>query len=185
LGLVQLLAAVVPAIVAFAFQGQVAAAILGGSSSSLGLPQVLTPGVVGAFVLFFALGYLLYSALYAAAGSLVSRMEDVNNVVAPMSLFGMIGYFVSVYVSSGLIPADAGWVIALSYVPFVSPYLMFSRVIAGQAGPVEVAAAAAILVASIVVMLWLAGRVYSAGVLMYGQAPSFRRLVGTAFGRRG
>jgi ABC-2 type transport system permease protein len=185
LGLVQLLAAAIPAIVAFVLQGRIAEAILGGTSSSLELPEVLTPGVVVAFVVFFALGYLLYSALYAAAGSLVSRMEDVNNVVAPLSLFGMIGYFVAVYVSSGLIPGDAAWVIALSYVPFVSPYLMFSRVVAGQAGAGEVIVAAAILAASVVVMLWLAARVYSAGVLMYGQAPSFRRLLVTAFGRRG
>ena len=46
------------------------------------------------------------------------------------------------------------------------------------------ALAAAILVVSIVVMLWLAARVYAAGVLMYGQSPSFRRLIVTAFGRR-
>jgi ABC-2 type transport system permease protein len=112
-------------------------------------------------------------------------MEDVNNVVAPMSMIGVVGYLVAIYVSTGLLPADAAWVAALSYVPFISPYLMLSRVIAGQAGLPEVAVAAAILVVSIVVMLWLAARVYSAGVLMYGQAPSLRRLLLTAFGRRG
>jgi ABC-2 type transport system permease protein len=184
LGLVQLLAAAIPAIVAFALQGPIAQAILGAPPSALELPQVLTPGVIGAFVLFFILGYLLYSVLYAAAGSLVSRMEDVNNVVAPMSMIGVVGYLIAIYVSIGLLPADAAWVTALSYVPFVSPYLMLSRVIAGQAGLPEVALAAAILVVSIIVMLWLAARVYSAGVLMYGQQPSIRRLVATAFGRR-
>lgn len=184
LGLVQLLAAAVPAVVAFVLQGRIAAAILGGTASGIELPQVLTPATIAAFIIFFVLGYLLYAAIYAAAGSLVSRMEDVNNVVAPMSLFGMVGYFVSVYLLSGLIPGDAGWVVALSYVPFVSPYLMFSRVMAGQAGPLEVLLAAAILAVSVVVMVWLAGRVYSAGVLMYGQTPSFRRLLVTAFGRR-
>jgi ABC-2 type transport system permease protein len=184
LGLLQLLAAVIPAIVAFALQGPISQAVLGAPPSALELPQVLTPGVIGAFVVFFVLGYLLYAVLYAAAGSLVSRMEDVNNVVAPMSMIGVVGYLVAIYVSTGLLPADAAWVAALSYVPFVSPYLMLSRVIAGQAGLPEVALAAAILVVSIVVMLWLAARVYSAGVLMYGQAPSFRRLLVTAFGRR-
>jgi len=184
LGLLQLLAAAIPAIVAFALQGPIAQAVLGAPPSALELPQVLTPGVVGAFVVFFILGYLLYAVLYAAAGSLVSRMEDVNNVVAPMSMIGVVGYLVAIYVSTGLLPADAAWVTALSYVPFISPYLMLSRVIAGQAGLPEVALAAAILVVSIVVMLWLAARVYSAGVLMYGQAPSFRRLLVTAFGRR-
>jgi len=77
-----------------------------------------------------------------------------------------------------------GWVVALSYFPFTSPYVMLSRVIAGEAGVLDVAIAAAILAATIVVALWAAGRVYSAGVLMYGQTPSIRRLVVTAFGRR-
>ncbi|HYN48174.1 MAG TPA: ABC transporter permease [Candidatus Nanopelagicales bacterium] len=185
LGIVQLLAAAVPALVAFVLQGRIAEIVLGAPPSDLELPQVLTAGVAGAFLVFFVLGYLLYAVLYAAAGSLVSRMEDVNNVVAPMSLIGTLGYLVAIYVSMGLLPADATWVAVLSYVPFISPYLMVSRVIAGQAGLPEVALAAAILVVSIVVLLWLAARVYAAGVLMYGQSPSFRRLIVTAFGRRG
>jgi len=184
LGIVQLLAAAIPALVAFVLQGRIAEIVLGAPPSDLDLPQVLTAGVAGAFVVFFVLGYLLYAVLYAAAGSLVSRMEDVSNVVAPMSMIGTLGYLVAIYVSMGLLPADATWVALLSYVPFISPYLMVSRVIAGQAGLPEVALAAAILVVSIVVMLWLAARVYAAGVLMYGQSPSFRRLIVTAFGRR-
>jgi ABC-2 type transport system permease protein len=184
LGIVQLLAAAIPALVAFVLQGRIAEIVLGAPPSDLDLPQVLTAGVAGAFVVFFVLGYLLYAVLYAAAGSLVSRMEDVSNVVAPMSMIGTLGYLVAIYVSMGLLPADATWVALLSYVPFISPYLMVSRVIAGQAGLPEVALAAAILVVSIVVMLWLAARVYAAGVLMYGQSPSFRRLIVTAYGRR-
>ena len=183
LGLVQLLAAAVPAFLALALQGVIAEAILGAPPSTLELPQSLTPGVLGAFLVFFVLGYLLYSTLYAAAGSMVSRMEDVNNVVAPMSLIGTLAYLVGVYATLGLIPVDAIWVIFLSYFPFTSPYVMLSRVIAGEAGAPEVALAAGILVVSIFICLWAAARVYSAGVLMYGQAPSFRRLLGMAFGR--
>ena len=62
---------------------------------------------------------------------------------------------------------------------------MLSRVIAGRRrGCPRWRSPRRILVVSIVVMLWLAARVYSAGVLMYGQSPSFRRLVVTAFGPR-
>jgi len=184
LGIVQLLAAVIPGLLAFILQGRIAEIVLGAPPSDLELPQVITPLVFGSFVIFFVLGYLLYAMLYAAAGSLVSRMEDVNNVVAPMSMIGVVGYLIAIYVSVGVIDAEAQWVSLLSYVPFISPYLMMSRVIAGDAGAAEVALAAAILVVSIIAMLWLAARVYSAGVLMYGQAPSFRRLVVTAFGPR-
>ncbi len=181
LGLVQYVAAFVPAVLALLFSDQIAALVLGGDAASWKLPEGLTPGVLGAFAVFFVLGFLLYAVLYAAAGSLVSRMEDVNNVVAPMSLLGVAGYLVAVYAASGLIPADAGWVVALSFFPLASPYLMLSRVIVGQAGLVDVAVASGILVVTIVGVLWLAARVYEAGVLMYGQRPSVRTMFRLAF----
>ncbi len=183
LGLVQLAAAVFPALIAFALSGVIAEAVLGTPSSDLSVPQVLTPDVIVVFSVFFVLGYLLYATLYAAAGAMVSRMEDVNTIVAPMSLIGTAAYLVAVYASIGIVPVDAAWVTLLAYVPFTSPFLMLSLYIGGQVGPPEVALAAAILVVSIVVALWVAARVYAAGVLLYGQAPSFRRMFAMAFGR--
>ena len=183
LGLVQLAAAVLPAMIAFALTGPIAEVILGAPPSELELPQVLTPDVLAVFALFFVLGYLLYSTLYAAAGSMVSRMEDVNSIVAPMSMIGTVAYLVAVYASIGLVPMDAAWVTLLAYVPFTSPFLMLSLYIGGQVGPAEVTLAAAILVVSIIVALWAAARVYSAGVLLYGQTPGFRRMLSMAFGR--
>ena len=184
LGLVQLLAAALPAAVALALQGRIAEAVFGSPASALELPQALTLGIVVVFVVFFVLGYLLYATLYAAAGSMVSRMEDVNNVVAPMSVVGSLAYIVGAYATIGIIPADALPVVVLSFLPFTSPYVMLSRVIGGQAGAVDVVIAAVLLVVSIVVALWAAARVYSAGILTFGQAPGFRRLLVTAFGRQ-
>jgi ABC-2 type transport system permease protein len=183
LGLIQLAAAVFPALIAFALQGVIAEAILGAPPSELALPAGLTPDVLAVFAVFFVLGYLLYAALYAAAGAMVSRMEDVNSIVAPMSLIGTGAYLIAIYASIGIVPVDAPWVTVLAYFPFTSPFLMLSLYISGEMGVENVAIAAAILAVSIVAALWVAGRVYSAGVLMYGQSPSFRRLLVTAFGR--
>ena len=158
-----------------------------GESAAAAAPSAsgLTPEILGAFAVLFVLGFLLYAVLYAAAGSLVSRMEDINSVVAPMTLVGMVGYFIAVYTSSGLIPADAGWVVVLSYVPFLSPYLMLSRVTTGLAGPVDLALASGLLIVAIVICLWVAARIYAAGVLTYGQKPSARALFTAAFAHRG
>jgi ABC-2 type transport system permease protein len=188
LGLVQYFAAVIPAIVVLLLQDRISQGLLGGpASSGSGIDlggMGITPGVFLAFGIFFILGYTLYATLYAAAGSLVSRMEDVSSVVLPMTMLGMVGYLVAVYAASGLIPIEAGWVVALSFVPFMSPYLMLSRLMAGTAGASDVVIAVLILLASIVVALWVAARVYGAGVLMYGQKASFRLFVRTAFRRR-
>lgn len=183
LGVVQLLAAVLPAIVAIALQEPIAEALLGMPWAALELGQALTLPVIAVFVLFFVLGYLLYSALFAAAGAMVSRLEDVDNISAPMSIAMTIAYVAAMWVAVGIVPPDAIWVTAISYIPFTSPFTMLSLFVTGDAGLVEVALAAAILAISIPVVLWVAGRLYSAGVLMYGQAPSFRKTLVTAFGR--
>ncbi len=183
LGLTQYAAAAVPAGIALMFQDQIASLFLGSSSASTAAASpaaTLTPGLLVTFGVLFVLGFLLYAVLYAAAGSLVSRMEDINSVVAPMTLVGAAGYFVAVYTATGLIPADASWVVILSYVPFVSPYLMLSRVAAGTAAPIDVVVASALLVVTIAAALWVAARVYAAGVLTYGQKVGPRAFVAAA-----
>ena len=186
LGLTQYAIAIVPAAITLMLQDRIAAIVLG-ESAAAAAPSAsgLTPEILASFAVLFVLGFLLYAVLYAAAGSLVSRMEDINSVVAPMTLVGMVGYFIAVYTSSGLIPGDSGWVIVLSYVPFLSPYLMLSRVTTGLAGPLDLALASGLLIVAIVVCLWVAARIYAAGVLTYGQKPSARALFTAAFAHRG
>ena len=154
-------------------QGQVAALVFG-DAAGVTLPSGLTPSILIAFSVFFVLGFLLYAVLFAAAGSLVSRQEDVSQMVAPMTLVVCGAYLVAMYASLGSIDIHAPWVVILSWLPFLSPYLMLSRLNAATVGPLEVAIAVLLLAATIVFMTWVAARIYAAGVLMYGQKPSLR-----------
>jgi len=135
----------------------------------------LTPEVLVVFVLFFALGFALYALIYAAAGSLVSRQEDVQQVVTPLTFIAMGGYLAATFATSA--GSSALWVVFLSYFPFTSPYVMLVRMVDGTAQPWEPLIAIAILVPTVMLMLVVATRVYSAGVLMYGQRPTLRTLV--------
>ena len=166
-------AALLAAGIALLAQGQVASFILG-EAGGTALPSGLSPAVLVTFAVFFVLGFLLYAVLFAAAGSLVSRQEDVSSMATPMTFIVCGAYLVALYASLGSIDIHAPWVVALSWVPFTSPYLMLSRLNAGSAGAVEVVLAAVLLAAAIVLMTWLAARIYAAGVLMYGQGPSVR-----------
>ena len=74
------------------------------------------------------------------------------------------------------IPIDAPIVVILSFVPLFSPYLMLTRYGLGAATPAEVLVAVALLLVTIPLALWLAARIYRAGVLMYGQPPTPRTL---------
>ena len=123
------------------------------------------------------LGFLLFAVLYAAAGSLVSRQEDVNSIVMPMTLIATAGYIIGVYASIGLLDIKAGWIVALSQVPFVSPFMMLGRITSGQAMIWEVVLSVTLLVVTIIGALWLAARVYAAGVLLYGQRPGVKAIL--------
>jgi len=134
----------------------------------------LSPTVLVAFMVLFILGFLLYSLLYAALGSLVSRQEDVQSATSPLMTLIMIGYFMSVF---GLQAIDETWVKVASFLPFFSPYMMLARVSTGRVEIWEFGLAVVLLVASIVVALFVAARIYSAGVLLYGQRVGLRQLL--------
>jgi ABC-2 type transport system permease protein len=166
----------VPTLLALAFQGQIAAALLGGQASSIDFGAGLSIPLLLTFGVMLILGFAVYASLYAGAASLVSRQEDINQIVAPLTIVSIVGYLVSTYAGTGLIPIDAPIVVILSFIPLFSPYLMLTRLALGTAGPIEVLVAMALLVVTIPLALWLAARLYRSGVLMYGQSPSPRTL---------
>lgn len=176
LAIVQYVAVFVPAAAAILLQDRIASLILGGSAS-LDLPAGLTVPILVAFGIFFVLGFALYATLFAGVASLVSRQEDISQLITPLVLVSTAGYMVAVYASSGLIPIDSLPVVLLSYVPLVSPYLMMTRLTMATVAPWEPVVAVLILLLTIAGALWLAGRLYAAGVLMYGQKPGFRTLL--------
>ena len=172
----QYAAVVLAGVVALLVQGPVADTILGTAGTATELPEGLTIGLLLFFGIYGVLGFLIYATLYAAAGSLVSRMEDINAAVMPMTLVSTGGYLIGVYAAMGLLDIQSGWVTALSQVPFVSPFMMIGRVASGAAEPWEIVLSIALLLASIVAALWIAARIYRAGVLLYGQRPGIRAI---------
>jgi ABC-2 type transport system permease protein len=181
--LLQLGAVLVTSAIAIAAEGRIATLVLG-DSAAVRLPSGLEPTLLVALAVFFVLGFLLYAVLFAAAGSLVSRQEEVSQVITPMTLLVSGAYLIALYSSLGAIEADASWVVALSWVPFMSPYLMLSRLNAGAVGPLEVAIAASLMALTIVVVAWIASRIYAAGVLRYGQRASLGGLWSAVRGAR-
>jgi len=178
-GLTQLAAIVLPAAAVVVLQGPLARLVLGENANDTPLAG-LTPGILVAFVAFFLLGFVLTALVYAAAGSLVSRQEDVQQVALPMLMLSFAAYFAAFFASGA---PGAAWVAPLSWVPFFSPYLMLTRLVTGSVPPWELALAVGLLVAAILVALVAAARIYTAGVLLYGQRPTLTGVVRAA--RRG
>lgn len=122
-------------------------------------------------IVFFVLGYLLYATLAAMLGSLVSRVEDVGQMIMPMIFLIMIAFFIAMF---GLTTPDSTLVYISSFIPFFSPMLMFMRV--GMLGvPIwELILSIGLLVGSIALLGILGARVYKGGVLMYGRSNSLK-----------
>ncbi len=175
-GLTQLAAIVLPAAAVVGFQGPLARLVLGDTADSTPLAG-LTPGILAGFVAFFLLGFVLTAFAYAAAGSLVSRQEDVQQVALPMLMLSFVAYFAAFFAGGA---PGAAWVAPLSWVPFFSPYVMLTRLVMGSVPPGELALAIGLLAAACLVALAAAARIYAAGVLLYGQRPTLAGVVRAA-----
>jgi ABC-2 type transport system permease protein len=158
-------------------QAPIRSAVLGGSAGAAGPPAGLSPVVFAAFIVLFLLGFILYALLYAALGSLVSRQEDIQSATSPLMMVIMAGYFIAIFALSAI---NETWVVMLSYVPFFTPYLMLARVSIGHVEWWEFSLAIGIMLATIGVALFLAARIYSAGVLLYGQRVGLRQVLKAA-----
>lgn len=174
-GLVQYVAILIPALVTLLLQDRIAALVLGSSGGVDLSLAALTPGLLAAYGGFWIMGFILYALVYAAAGSLVSRAEDLQVLALPLSLIAIGGYFQAVMALSGGI---SPLVRISSYIPFWSPFVMLTRLTVGHVEPWELVLSFGLLAASIPIVAVIAVRVYSAGVLLYGQRPGARAIVG-------
>ena len=172
-GLTQYLVMILAVAVGFVANGPLSNLLGVAGALPFTLPA-LEPVWVVAFTAFFLLGFVLYATLYAAAGSLVSRVDDVQQAVGPLIYLAMAGYFVSFFAMN--VP-DAGWVRLAAFVPFFSPYLMPARMLLTNVELWEVGLAIVLLAIAVAGAIWIAARVYSAGVLMYGQRIGVRAIL--------
>jgi ABC-2 type transport system permease protein len=121
-------------------------------------------------LLWFLLGFLFYATAYAAVASLVSRQEEVQGAVAPISIFQITGYLL-MYVT--LANPTSPLAIVCSMLPPFAPILMAVRMASSAVPPWQVGLAIALLVASIGGLTWLAGRMYSNAALHLGTRVRF------------
>ncbi len=170
-GLSQYVVIVAAAIIGYIASGPIAEAVgIAAGQAPITLPE-LDPTMILSFGAFFLLGFLLYATLYAAAGSMVSRVEDAQQAAGPLIFLAIAGYFAAF---TGLNEPDAQWVVVLSVIPFFSPYLMPARMLLTSPSPAEVGLALLLLVLTVALALAIASRIYSAGVLLYGQRVGLR-----------
>ncbi|MDR4434596.1 ABC transporter permease [Bacillus tequilensis] len=148
----------------------------GETASSVGgffnLTDVSATTVVYA-VIFFLLGYFLYATLAAFLGSVVSRIEDVQQTITPMTLLVVAGFMIAMF---GLNAPDAGFITVTSFIPFFTPMIMFLRVGMLDIPFWQAATGIGITLLTIVILAVIGARIYKGGVLIYGNSSAFKAI---------
>jgi ABC-2 type transport system permease protein len=126
------------------------------------------------FVVYFLLGYLLYSSIAAALGAMVNSEQELQqlNMILVMPLAACM------FALSTVIPnPDGPPARIISLIPFCSPLIMYLRISLGHPASWEVALSIALMVATICAILWVASRIYRVGILMYGKKPNLPEIL--------
>ncbi|WP_347552376.1 ABC transporter permease [Pseudalkalibacillus hwajinpoensis] len=131
----------------------------------------LSPSLVIYAIVFFILGYLLYATILAMVGSLVSRAEEVQQLILPVQFLIIIAFFIAMF---GLGNPSAPFVTIASYIPFFTPVVMFLRIGMLAVPFWEIAISLSLLIGAIVLFGILGAKVYRGGVLMYGKSSSLK-----------
>ncbi len=123
-------------------------------------------GILLSVVMWFLLGYSLYSVLFAAAGSLVSRQEDVQSVSWIPIVAILPGYFIALVATAD---PETTLVEVASMLPITAPMVMLVRSAALEVPPWQFGVAIASTVVSTIVLIRIAARIYRGGILRSGR----------------
>jgi ABC-2 type transport system permease protein len=147
------------------FAGTIAAAIIAlRLTGDFELPS-LNAATVANLIIWFILGFVLFAMMYAAAGSLASRMEDAQNVAFPLSLVAVVGFFVSI---QALQDPDGTTAVIGTFIPLTAPFVVPVRAALGAIPAWQYAAAVILTIGAIVGLVFVAGRIYAGALLRYG-----------------
>jgi ABC-2 type transport system permease protein len=153
----------------------------------LGLLQLLLIGLVGLFasnavgslefpsgaiatmgvvLVWFVLGFFFYAGLFAVAGSIVTRQEDLQTTMTPLTILIIASFIIGLSATGD---PDSTLAVVASLLPFSSPLVMPTRIVLGDAAPWEVVASLAISVVSTAALIPIATKVYSRALLRPGR----------------
>jgi ABC-2 type transport system permease protein len=130
--------------------------------------------IVGSFIIFFLGGYFIYASMFAAIGSAMGDdYGEGQALVLPVTIPIILAFYVVAFV--GVRNPDSGLMVFASLFPLFSPIVMPFRMAFSPPGW-QIALSLILVVAAAFFFVWLAGRIYRVGILLYGKKVSFKEI---------
>ena len=136
------------------------------------LNSVNFPVMIGSFIFFFLVGYLLYAALFAAIGGAVDSESDTQQFMLPITLPLILSIVMAQFIIRDPDGPVAFW---LSIFPLTSPVIMMIRIPFGVPY-IQVVLSMVLLILGFLGTTWLAAKIYRTGILMYGKKVNYKEL---------
>ncbi len=135
----------------------------------------LEPRLIAAFLVGFVAGYLMYGAIFLALGSMSESIQEAQTLLGPVALVLAMPMML---LTPALDNPNAPIIETASWVPLFTPFLLLIRAPSGLSW-IEIAGQGALMIVAVVVVLWLASRVFKAGVVnqlsmssLFGRKPA-------------
>ncbi|MBP5391764.1 MAG: ABC transporter permease [Bacteroidales bacterium] len=136
------------------------------------LKQMNILGIIGTFLIYFILGYLLYASMFAAVGACVDNQADTQQLLWPITIPLIIGLFIMMSAFQNPNSTIAVWG---SIIPFTSPMVMVARFAYGVPAW-QYILSVALLVGTFLLMGWISGKIYRIGILSYGKKAGWKEI---------
>ena len=146
-----------------------------GAAQARGMGYLVTTHQLAYLVLYFIPGFLLMSSFLAAIGSACNTIKEAQSMAAPLTIMTIVPMMLWWSITQEPMSVLA---ITLSYIPPLTPFVMILRICADPQLPMfEIVLSLVVLWASVIVMIWMSGKIFRVGVLMYGKPPSPKELI--------
>ena len=150
------------------------AAILKGAEGMISALQNLNLLKLGTlFTLNFIGGFLIYASIFAAIGASINAMEDSQQFMTPIMILMVFSLYAGIYSGDNPDGPLAFW---CSLIPFTSPIVMMVRVPL-DAPTWQIILSLCLLYASALALIWISGKIYRVGILMYGKKPTLKEMI--------
>ncbi|MGK7312236.1 MAG: ABC transporter permease [Candidatus Longimicrobiales bacterium M2_2A_002] len=141
------------------------------------VPEIVLPPIPGsvavAFIFFFATGFLLYAALFGAAGAIATSDQEANQMRFPAQIPLLIAIFMAQAV---LADADSTMAVIGTLIPFTAPVIVPFRAMLTEIPLAQYLIAGGLMIATVIGLMWAAAKIYHIGVLSTGKRPTLKEL---------